>query len=339
MSEPFVSVLSLLLQDSLFNGFAFNKVTRAQHGVANEVYCLEFREAKFILKLYKDIFDSRTADFLIDVCKQNGINVPRVLKQGVYADRKYILMEFAEGRHMYEMADKNISQIVNLVTKLPTRDVAGICENTIYRKTDLYCSFLKGLRETRLPCKYIDDVIAKYESVICGMDKENLFIVHGDISPTNLLWSGENLTAILDFDEAVLAPAEYDLIVAVIKFCKVASILNVDLAKKMIRQYIETNQLSDANALRSTWYLYISKVLLEKFYLHESAVIDLYDERQLKDDWRAWYELMNNEDMCKVVFEGIVTNNSVLHKIKSIRNKSCSLEDNFAIEEKSGLLC
>lgn len=336
MSEQFVSILNLLLKDEILNAFTFNKAIRSQHGVANEVYCLEFNEIKLMLKIYKNIPDADLSDYLIDMCRKNGLNVPIILKCGTYLGQKYVLTKFIEGNHIYEIDDEIIRQIINLAIKIPIPNLTKVCKKTIYNKTNLYYETLKKKKETKLPYEYIEKTIAKYETIICKINMENLFIVHGDISPTNLLWNNRKFTAILDFDETILAPAEYEVIVTIIKFCKKNNFFDVSLAKKMAKQYIEMSKSNSIDRLCMIWNLYIIKVLLEKFYLHELNIIDLYEERQLSDNWMTWYELMNDESICKEIFENVFysISKSILHKVKEIQNDKSHLENMPIIYDK-----
>ena len=141
-----------------------------------------------------------------------------------------------------------------------------------------------------------------YESRLKKTCTSSYFVVHGDISPTNLLWTKRGDIYLLDFDEAILAPAEYDLIVAVVKFSKRGPFFDIKLARKMIEKYTKLDRMHKMSELSNVWDLYILKVLLEKIYLHETGAIDLYSKEQMVDNWLDWYNLLTDKDIRQQLF-------------------------------------
>ncbi len=70
-------------------------------------------------------------------------------------------------------------------------------------------------------------------------------LIHGDLFRDNVLFRGERLAALLDFESASLGTFAYDLMVTVLAWC-FGSELDVTLAGAMIRAYHEVRPLSDA---------------------------------------------------------------------------------------------
>jgi homoserine kinase type II len=61
-------------------------------------------------------------------------------------------------------------------------------------------------------------------------------LVHGDLFRDNVLWTGDRVAALLDFESAFRGPLAYDLAVLVLSWCY-ADAFEPDLARAMVRSY------------------------------------------------------------------------------------------------------
>jgi homoserine kinase type II len=72
-------------------------------------------------------------------------------------------------------------------------------------------------------------------------------IIHGDLFRDNVLWDGEQITAILDFEQASGGSLAYDLAVCINDWCWIAGAPRLDLASALIAGYQSVRPLSDTD--------------------------------------------------------------------------------------------
>jgi len=109
---------------------------------------------------------------------------------------------------------------------------------------------------------------------------------------------------VIDFDESIVAPKEYEIITTVIKVCFKYKDFDIKTASKILKVYFSLNNTS-VEKLKTIWDFYILKVIIEKIALYQMEKIDIYDERQLKDSWEYWYKLLQNKELKDQIFENV----------------------------------
>src|SRR5678815_5685700 len=67
--------------------------------------------------------------------------------------------------------------------------------------------------------------------------------VHGDLFRDNVLWAGDAVAALLDFESAFRGPLVYDLAVLVLSWCY-GDAFEPDLARAMVRGYESVRPLT-----------------------------------------------------------------------------------------------
>ena len=68
MSQKPNNIPSLILKTELLKGYEPERVVKIQYGLANEVYRLDFKNKRLILKIYRELAKSDISDFLISRC-------------------------------------------------------------------------------------------------------------------------------------------------------------------------------------------------------------------------------------------------------------------------------
>lgn len=72
-------------------------------------------------------------------------------------------------------------------------------------------------------------------------------IIHGDLFRDNVLWDGDHITAILDFEQASGGSLAYDLAVCINDWCWTAGAPRIDLAAALVAGYQTVRSLTDAD--------------------------------------------------------------------------------------------
>ena len=266
-----------------------------EHGL-NFVYKIGANDKLYILKIYRKRIDFTNSNNLINYLKQNNINTIITSAELEKGDYIYKLYPYIEGKHVYEYDDNQIDRLTDILSILYKNNIKS-GNSTILDKCNNYFSYLLNKKD-----KVIDDSL--YESLFqsykkLSFDKDEFTLIHGDLSNTNLIWDKD--VSIIDFDESILAPKEYELSSCIIKTCFDNGIFNIEQAKKIINSL--NNKINiDYEKFRKSWELYIIKVIIEKLYYYELSSTKQNSNIKGNDHWSYWYDLYRDESILSELF-------------------------------------
>lgn len=183
---------------------------------------------KYVLKLQNDLDVVIHQVSLIQEVKSKGALVPHIFDYGMIDGKEYMLMEKIAGRKLSEswhIFNKNqkesfIKQICeqlqifhstsfNLYSTQRPKEFST-WEEAIENYTDL--TIIEGKEfdsQSSENIKLISDYYEKYKYLL--NDVSPSVLIHNDLHFENILFEGDKITAILDFDFARQAPKEYEL--------------------------------------------------------------------------------------------------------------------------------
>lgn len=284
-------VLSKVLKDKKILNFE-----REKGGVANLVFKIETTDnEKYVIKKYEYDINFELSNILYDLYEKSGVLCLRPINREpiLYNDFKYNVFEYIERDDTHEhgmdyyakllLCDRNVDKPVTILEKclkyyeyLKEQETYGIL-----KKTDV-------INVVNLFTVFKDDPLLKEQ-----------YINHGDISKGNVLHS-DNKEYVIDFDEVCVTTLLYDFAVIVIKMFVENE--KIDFEKfNILKEYVKEKytNYSDDEFIKIVKF-YLCKILLEKFYLHLTGKINLYSERQLKDDYRKYLILLEDLNNYKI---------------------------------------
>ena len=281
------------------NNFSIKKIKRIKSGISNKVYFLEtYDRKKYVIKYYMTKCNDKLKNELLKSCEINDIKTPKTLIRYVFNNTKIELYEYIDYKNIFWLNQKHINLLLKKINLIDTEMFNVDYKDTIFYKVNRYRQDLGKIKISKLDENIVKIIIEKYDMLRINIQKYKLYLIHGDISLTNLLWNKKDL-AVLDFDEAIIAPREYEYVSMLLKLCYKNGKFNYVLCKKIIRKCLNKNNL---HQMKEMFDYYILKVLLEKIYLYEIGEIDLYDKNQKKDYWLSWYKLLNNDVLKNKIF-------------------------------------
>ena len=155
--------------------------------------------------------DYETERFGMERANRLGVFVPELIAIGCVEHKyffKYFIMEYVSGSSLGELEGsltdrekyRYAAQLRAITHKLntPCEDFNGIDVLKRAKKCQSWSDFPQSFQEQRL--EYLNNM--KISSPV---------YVHGDLNPDNVLISEEGKLYIIDFADAVMAPAEYEL--------------------------------------------------------------------------------------------------------------------------------
>ena len=265
------------------------KIEKLEGGIANIVYFVETIKKKYVVKIYKKDIDKRAIKSLLDIASNNNFNVLKTTDDHFYNYRNatICIYDYIEGKKTKKLTNEQIEKVLNFI-KLDKKSPGKV--KNLLDKVNLYYESLRNFETKKIRREIIDELLRRYMK----LQNYNIFyekeLVHGDITPDNIIWHDNGEFTLIDLDETVEFTKLYDLIVFAIKFSKNGSEIDVKLAKKILKPFGEYTKIDIINI----WNFYLLKVILEKIYLYEIGKIDLLDENQMRDNWEDWLKILNS---------------------------------------------
>lgn len=261
------------------------------------VYKVNYDNQDFILKVYRKKIDFENNDKLIEFLNANKINTITTSSIHEIGDYMYVFYPYIDGKHIFKYSDKEINKITDLLSILYNNNLSSGNYNILDKCND-YFLYLISKKD-----KYVSDDVYKllytaYNKI--NVNKEDFVLVHGDLSNTNLIWN-KNLN-VIDFDETILAPREYEMCSCIIKNCFDNGIFDMEQAKKIFNSLSEKIDI-DYKKFRESWNLYIIKVIIEKLFYLEQSVSMQQEKEKGRDHWSYWYDLLLNERIISELFD------------------------------------
>lgn len=262
---------------------------RIETGIANIVYLVETTVNKYIVKIYKKDIDRVAIDALVKFANKHKVRILKDVDNSFYSFKNctICIYEYVEGKHIKKLSNEQINKIIDFIKiDKPTKGKF----NNLLDKVNFYYESLRELETKKIRRELIDELLRRYMK----LQNYNIFyekeLVHGDLTPTNIIWDDNDNYTIIDLDETIEFTKLYDLIVFAIKFSKNGSEIDVKMAKKILKPFNDYTKVDIINV----WNFYLLKVILEKIYLYEIGKIDLTDEKQMQDNWEDWYKILES---------------------------------------------
>ena len=221
--------------------------------------------------------------------EENGIKVVKPINNRIIKVKKgnYNVFEYIDNCNNKRITEELLFNIIKT-----DRRYDG--NNTLIDKCNNYYNNLIRIKpESTNLYKEIIYVTDKYKKIINNDIFNEKYINHGDLSIDNIL-QGKDDNYIIDFDEASIAPFLYDFAVIVIKqFVEKDDIKRIEFErlKKLISK--EYKHYEERVFYMITEF-YLIKILMEKFYFHLNGEINLYSQKQRKDSYMKYMELLKN---------------------------------------------
>lgn len=276
------------------NNISVKKIKKVKNGISNNVYFIKtINNDNFILKDYISSYNKTCKEKLLDNSRKNGITTLNIVCE--YHDKNCDIEMYNYIHHskIRLLKEKNVDLLINLINKIDIPLNSNFkYQDTIFQKVDNYLMQLEKLNKYKFDSSLIKDIVNRYKHLNIT-NKNELYIIHGDISITNVLWQ-KNSVALIDFDESIIAPKEYEYVSMLIKYCFNKGKFNKKLAKTFLKKIVNFNNIENIQKMLD---FYILKVLIEKICLYEYDIIDLYDKKQKTDSWLYWYKLLNNPNL------------------------------------------
>ena len=263
-------------------------------GVANLVFRVITKNKKYIIKKYLYNYDFSLSNELYKKYEDANIQHLKPINNKIilYKLYNYNIFEYMKNNKVYKIKIKDFENILCCDRKTTmTPSLITKCQKyyTFLKK----CNFFEGIKK-----EDVKFVINNYNKLKKIKILNEQYLNHGDLSKSNIL-NVKNNKYIIDFDEVIVTTPLYDFAVVVIKnFCKngILSLTKYNKLKKEIKKKLPEYKDID---FKNITKFYLCKILVEKFYLHQKAIINLNSKEQKRDNYKKYLKLLKKfEKIC-----------------------------------------
>lgn len=176
-----------------------------------------FRVGSYVVKVfvplesgYDSLPDYKAELFAMERANGIGVSVPKLIAKGQIQDRylfRYIIMDYVKGEMLGEIKDRfGRKQKIAIGKELSNivKSWATACEN--FNGIDVIQRTLNSKRWEDAPI----DVKEAQKKYLEGLDEKSFVFVHGDLNKDNLMVEPGEKVTVLDFADALCAPAIYE---------------------------------------------------------------------------------------------------------------------------------
>lgn len=226
---------------------------RSADGYANKNYLLECESGKYFLKIYMDRphSDIQSEQKITGFIGSNGILAPKEIatKNGdriyKYRDLTLTICEYIDGACSKTLNTKQISEIGKTLASLHNLNINGIRpRNSWWRRNFLIESL--SVAKKRFNYQYWKPLANK----ISKLDYEKISplrksTVHGDPWALNALYSDNQLSALVDWEECTVWHSIFDLMYAAIHNCFPDDCFEIESYQSLLTSYQSIRKLHD----------------------------------------------------------------------------------------------
>ena len=266
-----------------------NTLKKIEGELTNSVYLIESDNKKYVIKIYKKHINENTINSFMDICNKNNINIIKPIENKFMKvlNSTICIYEYVEGKHTKKLSNDQIEKLIKFIK---IDKISNIKNENMMEKVNFYYESLRNMETKKIRREVIDELLKKYMK----LQNYNIFdekqLVHGDMSPSNLIWSENGEFTLLDLDEVIEFTKLYDLVVFALNASRNKCEIDIKLANKILKPFDNYTKIDIINV----WNFYLLKVILEKIYLYEIGKIDLREQTGSEDDFEDWLYILNS---------------------------------------------
>lgn len=264
--------------------------------LTNSVYLIETENQKYVAKIYKKHINESSIKSFMNICNKNNINVIKPV------DNKFMkvlnsticIYEYVEGKSSKKLTNEQIDELIEFIK---IDKISNAKNESMIEKVDFYYESLRNMETKKIIREVIDELLKKYMKLKNYTIFNERQLVHGDMSPDNIIWNQDGKFTLLDLDEVIEFTKLYDLIVFAMNASRKNDEIDVKLAHRILKPFDNYTKVDIINV----WNFYILKILLEKTYLYEIDKIDLRDPYYADDDFEDWLKILNSNIIEEII--------------------------------------
>jgi homoserine kinase type II len=249
MPEQFEQALNVLCE---FFDLGIPQKYEGAEGYANNNFVAETAKGRYFIKfvLEHSVDELKTEASFLETISKAGIPIPGLVRnregQQVFQHDGIIAVvtPFLDGKSSGSVSQVQIASIGDILARLHTID-PGLLQPRI---TWWHPAYLQnGLQRARK--HFSRRLLRELENTILSLDTVDpvelpLSIVHGDLWPENVLFDGDRLVAIVDWEEVTIGFSIMDLAYTALQSCFPGGQFDSGLFETLVQTYEKTRKLT-----------------------------------------------------------------------------------------------
>jgi homoserine kinase type II len=266
-------------------------------GAVQTNYRLQTTRGEYVLKYYetRPLESVRFEANLIDYIRRVDYPCPAVLKNahgmgvGIYDQKPYVIFEFAAGQPVQPPNRTQREQIIQMAARLQiiTRHYRPRWRAYRWNYSPELCLHLAQTAAAKLGTQTAQDKVHWFEQALANLALPRALpkgICHCDYDYSNILFQGDDLVALLDFDDANYTYLTFDLVNLIDNWAwSFEQPLNLELARQIAQTYHRTRPLSTLEK-RHLFDVHQLQILFDGiWFFARGQVEDFYERRKIAD--------------------------------------------------------
>ena len=220
-----------------------------EQGAGNSNYLVTTNQGKFILTVFE--IDHVFVDNMIEVLvllERAEFPSPRIKYTAVgdaltkFQGKPVLVKPYIDGRVVKVLNDRQLNQLGAALAKLHKLPVPELLPNSHVYIVEIYPKVL----EKGTNVKYKAWLEERYQYIVknipSGLPRG---LNHGDLFFDNVLFEGDNLKAMIDFEESCQTYRVFDLGMAVVGLCTINSCVALNKVRALVNGYQQVRKLEE----------------------------------------------------------------------------------------------
>lgn len=208
----------IFFQSDFFRNYNINEIKRINTGIDNQVYLIRCDKEKYIVRVCNQqryCEDPNNFVYQANLLKRLSdtafFSVPNILSVFRYKDTLAMIYPFIQGKCFIPKTEVEISSLVHVLdfnkkfNNFPQLDRLQTI-NLYYQNVNDLCNNLSDIWESD-----IKNIKAELLGCLDTITRQNRNLVHGDFHLGNIIWKGNDIVAVLDWDNWAIGDIESDV--------------------------------------------------------------------------------------------------------------------------------
>ncbi len=267
---------------------------------------------EFVLKYYgRSVESVRFEINLLNYIRKRDFPCPAPVKNrqgrypGLFQQKPYVLFEYIAGQHIQDLNPQQRTQVIQTAAQLQvtTRHYRPHLMASRWNYDRDLCRELAQAKAERAGNKNASAKVSWFDQALSALRLPQALpkgICHADYAPANLLFNGNTLIALLDFDDANYTYLVYDLAHLVDSWgWPYAGDFDPVTAREIVEDYARVRPLSRAEKYH-LFDVHKLQILFDGIWFFDRGQADDFYERQKI----AYLDNLGREDYYHALFEG-----------------------------------
>ena len=219
-------------------------------GGANSSFALRAREGEYVLTVFdeKSLAEVDNVGKLLLLLAKHGFPTTRILltKEGALAtmfrNKPVMVKEYIDGQVVKDLDAKMVSQVGAAMARLHQIPAPDYMPDEHSYGLQVFSKIMGRKINPSYESWLSNQLVHLEQGIPSGLPKG---LIHGDMFYDNVLFDGDNLKAVIDFEEACCYYKVFDVGMGIVGLCADGETIDLHRARALVRGYQHVQRMTD----------------------------------------------------------------------------------------------